>query len=68
MNYFHEVYGGQLTELYGGSRISYTFHDLFSRALDAISPFDNLSDNDIRTAIRNATVHQLTYMYFSPMN
>ena len=50
-----DVYGGQLTELYGGSRISYTFHELFARAIDSIDPFSVLSDDDIRTAIRNAT-------------
>jgi dynamin 1-like protein len=49
-----EVYGG-MAELYGGARISYTFHELFAAALDQIDPFDRLSDQDIRTAIRNAT-------------
>ena len=49
-----EVYGG-MAELYGGARISYTFHELFAAALEQIDPFDRLSDQDIRTAIRNAT-------------
>ena len=50
-----DVYGGKLTELYGGSRISYTFHELFARAVESIDPFTCLSDEDIRTALRNAT-------------
>eukprot|EP00823_Brevimastigomonas_motovehiculus_P005625 TRINITY_DN4181_c0_g1_i1.p1 TRINITY_DN4181_c0_g1~~TRINITY_DN4181_c0_g1_i1.p1 ORF type:complete len:427 (-),score=113.72 TRINITY_DN4181_c0_g1_i1:307-1587(-) len=44
-----------ITQLYGGARISYIFHDVFSRRLDNINPFDELTDQDIRTAIRNAT-------------
>ncbi len=40
---------------YGGARISYIFHDVFSKRLDNINPFDELTDQDIRTAIRNAT-------------
>lgn len=98
-----------MSELYGGARISYIFHDIFSQGtvhntasamssasalfhstcydanmrcygivchrtdtnmlfiqnsllagLDEISPFDTLSDHDIRTAIRNATVRRLS--------
>lgn len=45
-----------MAELYGGARISHTFHSLFAQALDRIDPFDRLNDQDIRTAIRNATV------------
>jgi replication fork clamp-binding protein CrfC len=44
-----------IAELYGGARISYVFRELFSVTLDAINPFDYLSDGDIRTAIRNAS-------------
>ncbi|KAG9415850.1 Dynamin-1-like protein [Aphanomyces cochlioides] len=43
-----------MTELYGGARISYIFNELFSKSVQAIDPFDQLSDNDIRTTIRNA--------------
>jgi len=43
------------TELYGGARISYVFHDIFAYQLENINPFDILSEHDIRTAIRNAT-------------
>jgi dynamin 1-like protein len=42
-------------QLVGGARISFVFHDVFGAALDQISPFDHLTDADIRTAIRNAT-------------
>mmetsp|Transcript_6456 Transcript_6456/g.9933 ORF Transcript_6456/g.9933 Transcript_6456/m.9933 type:complete len:696 (-) Transcript_6456:81-2168(-) len=44
-----------LSELYGGARISYVFHQVFAKGLLNIKPFDRLSDADIRTAIRNAT-------------
>uniref|UniRef100_A0A7S3Z876 Dynamin GTPase n=1 Tax=Lotharella globosa TaxID=91324 RepID=A0A7S3Z876_9EUKA len=44
-----------LSELYGGARISYVFHQVFAKGLLQIQPFDRLSDTDIRTAIRNAT-------------
>mmetsp|Transcript_11453 Transcript_11453/g.18765 ORF Transcript_11453/g.18765 Transcript_11453/m.18765 type:complete len:699 (-) Transcript_11453:70-2166(-) len=44
-----------LSELYGGARISYVFHQVFAKGLLNIGPFDRLSDSDIRTAIRNAT-------------
>jgi len=42
-------------ELKGGSRINYIFYDVFSTALTNIDPFDALSDDDIKTAIRNAS-------------
>ncbi len=44
-----------LSELYGGARISYVFHQVFGKGLLNIQPFDQLTDADIRTAIRNAT-------------
>ncbi|RHY12575.1 hypothetical protein DYB25_001390 [Aphanomyces astaci] len=43
-----------MTELYGGARISYIFNELFTKSVQAVDPFDQLSDNDIRTTIRNA--------------
>ncbi|ETV97833.1 hypothetical protein H310_09175 [Aphanomyces invadans] len=43
-----------MTELYGGARISYIFNELFTKCVQAVDPFDQLSDNDIRTTIRNA--------------
>mmetsp|Transcript_1663 Transcript_1663/g.7259 ORF Transcript_1663/g.7259 Transcript_1663/m.7259 type:complete len:739 (-) Transcript_1663:55-2271(-) len=44
----------QMTELYGGARISYIFNDLFGRSLQGIDPFDGLRDEEIRTVIANA--------------
>jgi len=44
-------------ELYGGARISYIFHDVFATTLDNIDPVALLSEKDVRTAIRNATVN-----------
>jgi Dynamin central region len=40
---------------YGGARIYYIFNNVFGQALDTIAPCSNLSNNDIRTAIRNST-------------
>jgi len=42
------------TELFGGARINYIFSDVFKKCITEINPFDVLSDDDIRTAIRNA--------------
>ncbi|KAL1927844.1 hypothetical protein VTP01DRAFT_3249 [Rhizomucor pusillus] len=42
-------------ELCGGARIYFIFNNVFGSALDAIHPCANLTDNDIRTAIRNST-------------
>jgi len=44
-----------LTELYGGARISYIFTSLFGQVLESMTPLDNLSDQDIRISIRNAS-------------
>ena len=46
--------GVEMTELYGGARINYIFNEVFAKSLQAMDPFDNLTDDDIRTAIRNA--------------
>eukprot|EP01135_Chromosphaera_perkinsii_P003144 Nk52_evm33s236 gene=Nk52_evmTU33s236 len=43
------------SELCGGARICYIFHETFGRTLDMVDPLDGLDVNDIRTAIRNAT-------------
>eukprot|EP00126_Sphaerothecum_destruens_P012302 Sdes_comp21093_c0_seq1m19775 len=43
------------TELSGGARICYIFHETFGRTLDVVDPLEGLEINDIRTAIRNAT-------------
>ncbi|PWN28392.1 hypothetical protein BDZ90DRAFT_278762 [Jaminaea rosea] len=42
-------------ELCGGARVYYIFHDVFGHALDSINPTQNLTVQDIRTAIRNST-------------
>jgi dynamin 1-like protein len=43
------------TELIGGSRISYIFYDVFTKALNNIDPFDSLTDEDLKIALRNAS-------------
>lgn len=43
-----------MDELYGGARINYIFNEIFSKSLREVNPFDGLSDEDIRTTIRNA--------------
>ncbi|KAM0732431.1 Dynamin-1-like protein [Formica fusca] len=45
----------ETTELCGGARICYIFHETFGRTLDSINPLADLSKVDILTAIRNAT-------------
>ena len=42
-------------ELKGGSRLNYIFYDVFTTAVRDIDPFDALSDDDIKTAIRNSS-------------
>ena len=41
-------------ELIGGSRIIYVFNETFRRTIQRMNPFDVLSDDEIRTAIKNA--------------
>ncbi|XP_065339611.1 dynamin-1-like protein [Cloeon dipterum] len=45
----------ETTELCGGARICYIFHETFGRTLDSIHPLTGLKKMDILTAIRNAT-------------
>lgn len=45
----------ETTELCGGARICYIFHETFYRTLSKIDPLGGLSTLDILTAIRNAT-------------
>ncbi|KAF9192852.1 Dynamin- GTPase protein [Haplosporangium sp. Z 767] len=42
-------------ELCGGARIYYIFNNVFGAALDSVNPCENLTVQDIRTAIRNST-------------
>lgn len=44
-----------LNDLYGGARISYIFNEIFGKTVREIDHFTGLTDEDIRTAIRNAT-------------
>jgi dynamin 1-like protein len=44
----------EMTELYGGARLSYIFNEVFGRTMKGLDPFDGLDDDDIRTAIANA--------------
>lgn len=45
----------QTTELCGGARICYIFHETFGRTLQSIDPLGGLTEMDVLTAIRNAT-------------
>ncbi|XP_025107859.1 dynamin-1-like protein [Pomacea canaliculata] len=45
----------ETTELCGGARICYIFHETFGRTLESIDPLGGLSTRDVLTAIRNAT-------------
>ncbi|XP_059461572.1 dynamin-related protein 3A-like isoform X3 [Corylus avellana] len=42
-------------ELSGGARIQYIFQSIFVKSLEEVDPCDDLNDDDIRTAIQNAT-------------
>lgn len=39
----------------GGSRIYHIFYEIYTVAISAIDPFDALTDDDLKTAIRNAS-------------
>lgn len=43
------------TELSGGARISFVFHELYSSGIAAIDPFDQVKDVDIRTILYNSS-------------
>lgn len=43
------------SECQGGARINYIFHKIFRNAVSKIDPFENLSESDIQTAIKNAS-------------
>jgi dynamin 1-like protein len=45
----------QTTELYGGARICFIFHETFHGRLESVEPLEGLNTADILTAIRNAT-------------
>ncbi|KAI1659051.1 vacuolar sorting protein 1 [Daldinia decipiens] len=43
------------TELSGGARISFVFHELYSNGVKAVDPFDVVKDVDIRTILYNSS-------------
>ncbi|XWS54586.1 hypothetical protein CRYUN_Cryun10bG0101600 [Craigia yunnanensis] len=43
------------SELSGGARIHYIFQLIFVKSLEEVDPCEDLTDDDIRTAIQNAT-------------
>ncbi|XP_034444498.1 dynamin-1-like protein isoform X2 [Hippoglossus hippoglossus] len=57
--YCHTIEGTakyiETTELCGGARICYIFHETFGRTLESVDPLGGLSTIDVLTAIRNAT-------------
>lgn len=57
VSYCDTIKGGEgqikTTELCGGARIQYIFHDSFGRALTAIDPLEALDNKAILTAARN---------------
>lgn len=64
INRFINAYGEKLegrfvkesaTEVQGGSRINYIFHELFRKVIGSIDPFEYLNESDIQTAIKNAS-------------
>ncbi|KAH7847695.1 hypothetical protein Vadar_029160 [Vaccinium darrowii] len=42
-------------ELFGGARIHYIFQSIFVKSLEEVDPCEDLTNEDIRTAIQNAT-------------
>ena len=61
---FLEEYGKKLegrfvkdvaTECMGGARINYIFHKIFRNIINKVDPFEYLSEQDIQTAIKNAS-------------
>jgi len=58
--YYEEYIDGRFVkdttvQLKGGSRLNYIFYDIYVPEISNIDPFDALSDEDIKTAIRNAS-------------
>ncbi|XP_076948522.1 dynamin-related protein 3B-like [Bidens hawaiensis] len=43
------------SELSGGARIHYIFQSIFVKSMEEVDPCEGLTDDDIRTAIQNAT-------------
>src|SRR6059058_1250807 len=43
------------SELSGGARIGFVFHELYANGVKAVDPFDEVKDVDIRTITYNAS-------------
>ncbi|AOW07898.1 Dynamin central region-domain-containing protein [Yarrowia lipolytica] len=43
------------SELSGGARVSFVFHELYANGIKAIDPFDQVRDVDIRTILYNSS-------------
>ncbi|KAF2269401.1 hypothetical protein CC78DRAFT_508797 [Lojkania enalia] len=43
------------TELSGGARISFVYHELYANGVKAVDPFDQVKDVDIRTVLYNSS-------------
>ncbi|KAF8460651.1 putative vacuolar dynamin-like GTPase VpsA [Kalaharituber pfeilii] len=43
------------TELSGGARISFVFHELYANGVKAVDPFEQIKDIDIRTILYNSS-------------
>lgn len=59
-NEYRSILDGQsaelsTTELNGGARISFVFHEIFANAISAMDPFDQIKDVDIRTLLYNSS-------------
>lgn len=58
--HYIDALDGKLTSiashtLYGGARLSWLFNDVLKQQIEQLNPFDTLTDNDIRIAIKNAS-------------
>ncbi|ODV93896.1 hypothetical protein PACTADRAFT_51644 [Pachysolen tannophilus NRRL Y-2460] len=42
-------------ELSGGARLSFVFHEIFKNGVNALDPFDQIKDSDIRTIMYNSS-------------
>lgn len=42
-------------ELAGGARISFVFHEIFKNGINALDPYDQIKDADIRTIMHNTS-------------
>lgn len=42
-------------ELSGGARISFVFHEIFKNGINALDPYDQIKDADIRTIMHNTS-------------